>query len=82
MPNGSPTDSFLAKSSANAFVNVYVLGQPAVKLTKTANGFFFFFFNFSLETNSRRQTAFAYLGVMSSNFLSSLAEVTNDITPL
>lgn len=32
MPNGSPTDSFLAKSSAKAFVNVYVFGQPSVKL--------------------------------------------------
>lgn len=32
MPNGNPTDSCLAKSSANAFVNVYVFGQPAVKL--------------------------------------------------
>lgn len=32
MPNGSPTDSFLAKSSAKAFVNVYVFGHPSVKL--------------------------------------------------
>lgn len=32
IPNGNPTDSFLAKFSANAFVNVYVFGQPDVKL--------------------------------------------------
>lgn len=32
MPIGSPTPSCLTKSSANAFVNVYVFGQPDVKL--------------------------------------------------
>lgn len=41
IPNGSPTASCLAKSSAKAFVNVYVLGQPAVKL-KVQKYFFFF----------------------------------------
>lgn len=32
MPNGSPTDSFFAKSSASDLVNVYVFGHPDNRL--------------------------------------------------